>query len=75
MSRAKGLRAKIKVMPRPDGCLCLELASGERRTCRPVLSTMPLTLLVRALPDVRQNVLNACGRARTCLFLATFRLL
>jgi protoporphyrinogen oxidase len=40
-----------QVVPLPDGSIELELGSGERQSFRHVVSSMPLTLLVRSLPD------------------------
>jgi len=53
-----------RVVPRTDGRLELELASGERHAYHHIVSTMPLTLLVRALPGAPQNVLDACSSLR-----------
>jgi len=53
-----------RVVPCSDGRLEVELASGERHAYRHVVSTMPLTLLVRSLPGVPQKVLDACSNLR-----------
>jgi len=53
-----------RVVPQPDGTIRMELESGECPVYRHVISTMPLTLLVRGLPDVPHNVRNACSRLR-----------
>jgi protoporphyrinogen oxidase len=59
------LRAPVqRVVPRADGMLELELVSGARHTYNHIVSTMPLTLLVRALPGAPPNVLDACSKLR-----------
>lgn len=53
-----------RVVPRADGRLDLELETGARRAYRHVVSTMPLTRLVRALPDAPATLTEACSRLR-----------
>ena len=48
-----------RVWGRKSGVCTVELSSGERRKVDHVVSTMPLTLLVRALPSVPLAVLEA----------------
>jgi protoporphyrinogen oxidase len=42
----------------------IELASGARLNCGQVISTMPLTTLVKQLDDVPREVLDACARLK-----------
>lgn len=50
-----------RVVPLAGGGIELELVSGEHHTYRHIVSTMPLTFLVSALPNVPQKVLDACA--------------
>jgi len=52
------------INPREDGMLELELGSGERREYARLLSSMPLTHLIRALPDVPEDVTEAASGMR-----------
>lgn len=54
-------KAVRRIVPRADGKLELELVSGESQIYRHIVSTMPLTILVGALPGVPQSVLDACS--------------
>lgn len=53
-----------QVAPSSDGGIDIELASGERQTYRHVVSTMPLTHLVRTLPGTPQSVTQAASQLR-----------
>lgn len=53
-----------QVGPLPDGSIELELTSGERHRFRYVVSSMPLTLLVGALPDSPARVRAAVSALR-----------
>lgn len=52
------------VRPRSDGGLDVELVNGERRHYDKVVSTMPLTHLVKALPEVPPEVVEAADRLK-----------
>jgi len=52
------------VRPCDHGQFELELGSGERRTYSRLLSSMPLTHLVRALPEVPEAVMQATSALR-----------
>jgi protoporphyrinogen oxidase len=59
------LRSSVRrVIPCADGRLEIELVSGDRHAYHHIVSTMPLTLLMSALPGVPQNVLDACAKLR-----------
>jgi protoporphyrinogen oxidase len=55
-------KAVRRVRPHSEEGMELELASGERHTYRHIISTMPLTQLIHALPDAPQKVLDADSR-------------
>jgi protoporphyrinogen oxidase len=52
----------LRVAPRADGMLDIELLSGKRHAYPHIVSTMPLTHLVGALPGVPRAVMDACSR-------------
>jgi len=67
--RARGgavhLQSPVKrVVPLDDGSLELELASGRSRVLRNVVSSMPLTHLVRSLAGAPSEVREAAGALR-----------
>jgi protoporphyrinogen oxidase len=51
-----------RVVPCADGKLDIEFVSGELRRYHHVVSTMPLTDLVRSLPNAPKKVLDACSQ-------------
>lgn len=53
-----------RVAPLPDGSIELEVGSSERQRFRHVVSSMPLTLLVRSLPDCPVAVRDAASALR-----------
>jgi protoporphyrinogen oxidase len=55
-------KAVRRVLPHREEGMELELASGERHTYQHIISTMPLTQLIHALPDAPQKVLEANSR-------------
>lgn len=53
-----------RVLPSKKGTVQIEFSAGERQNFRTVISTMPLTHLVGALPGIPAHVLNAAKNLR-----------
>jgi len=53
-----------RIAIRPDQKLALAFEAGTSRNYAHVLSTMPLTLLIRSLPEVPETVLQAASELR-----------
>lgn len=51
-----------RVLTKEGSAYAIELQSGETIPADEIISTMPLTLMVKGLPDVPANIVEACNK-------------